>query len=151
MKCIICGKQSKPRESAKYEFSHGTINVCYSCRPTLMYELDGGNVPIGWLCSEDLYNPDIREAVTKEEGENLTREDVILFANHMEEILAEDTDCTGLYESLIEKALPYWRRDKEEELVNNTPPEKLPLLIGNLKFDENKELLEQRLKGEPNE
>lgn len=151
MKCIVCGKENKLKESAVYKFSHGSICVCYSCRPTLMYKIEGGNVPIGWVHKEDLYIEGVREVIPKEEAEDLTMKDMFSIAKHMEELLQEQHESLYRHETLMRESIPYWKQDKEEELVRNTPPKELPTLIGSLKFEENMQFLEQRLKGEHND
>ena len=148
MKCIVCGKENEPKESAEYKFLHGSISVCYSCRPILMYKIEGGNVPIGWVHPEDLYIEGVREIIPKKEAEELTMKDMFSIAKHMEEQFQESYE--SLYEHLMKHSIPYWKQEKEEELVRNTPPKELPILIGSLKFEKNKQLLEQRLKGEDN-
>ena len=149
MKCFVCGNKKTHDKNkfpllATYELPHGTISVCYKCRPALMFNINAGNIPIWWIAKEDLYCPDLHERISKEEADQLTVKDLECIAQHIEELLNEQYEST--YSQVIHDALPYWKRDKEEELVRNTPKKELPLLIGKLKYKESKALLEERLK-----
>lgn len=150
MKCFVCGKDNKPKESVTHEFQHGTVSVCYQCRDAFMYQLNGGNVPIWWLAVEDLHQSGLTDPsgnrISDEEADGFTMKDLVSVAKHTEELLNEQYE--SLYDQVIRDALPFWRKEKEEELVMNTPERELPLLIGSLKHSENIDLLQSRLKGD---
>ncbi len=136
MKCILCGKPAE-----KHKFKHGTLNLCHKCIPALTCEINGQNTTVAWIHKEDLAR-DKDSILSKEEAEDFTRDDLILYARHMEEWIVEGATWKGAKW----KSLNDWRDEKEELLVLNTPLKELPLLIGSLKSKYNITMLEGRLK-----
>ncbi len=160
MKCIVCGAvEGETRERlggnghpgqihiSVYKLPHGEVHLCHSdqCRRLLTLELNFAT-PMVWVTKEDLYQEGYIHILTEEEADNLKPEDLI-------EITCDAADTIWNssfdeeYREALDNSAKQWRENKEYEMVEKTPDDGLPLLIGNLKYDKSKELLNQRLKG----
>ena len=140
-KCIICGR--KP--SYKITLPHGTIFVCHNeCAELLTLKINDNNSPVIWVGHSDLYEEDYKEILTKEEMENLTSEDMIEIAHNTADALGDY--FWEEYNDALGRAAEWWRENQEMKYIKNCPKEDLPLLINNIKYENNKKIFEERLK-----
>lgn len=162
MKCIICGAtDGKTRvlpppavetcgetNIFTYKLPHGSIHLCGSgqCRKLLTLQINDFASPMVWVSKDDLYEETDIDTLSKEEAENLTPEDLIEITTDAADMMWNGSFGEE-YREILDNSAKQWRENKEGELVQNTPEEELPLLIGNLKYDRSKEYLEQRLRG----
>ena len=123
-KCVICGKKSKLK---KIKLPHGVIYICYNRK-----------------CEEQI----TLRIITCYMGRSLQgfeSEDLIGIANDLSEALGDY--FWEEYREALTTAVEWWREAKERKLIENALQKDLPLFI-NIKYRNNKEILEKRLKGE---
>jgi len=162
-KCIICGKKEGDKGKLhgggeytvhiyKYKFPYGTIYICgHGCTRHLTLQVNGFASPLVWISLDDLYEEGWKDTLSKEEADNLTAEDFLDIAGTASDILHSDDIWDGdAHRDACDDAVDQWREQKEKEKIEDTPEKELPLLIEDLKYKRNKELLEKRLKGEKN-
>jgi hypothetical protein len=158
MKCIICGRKEGDSYDEngeyklhlkKYKLPHGTIYLCNedTCSKHLTLQINNFASPIMWVSEADLFEEDSNEHITKEELENLTAEELIELADNTADYIWNG-NFGDTFHDAIDDTVEQWREEKEKKMVETTPEKELPLLIENLKYKRNKELLEKRLKGD---
>ena len=148
-KCIVCGEEIEYTGTIKIseiKLPHGKFYVCYkrSCKDILTLRINDGSFPAVWVGSDDLYEKDYNEILTKEEAEKFETEDMIQIAQDTAEALG---DCFwDDYREAVKMAIEWWREKKEKEYIETCPKEDLPLLIGNIEYKPNQQVFENRLK-----
>jgi len=155
--CIMCGKKDgdlKEHDGSKitiqdFALPHGTIHLCTAsqCKKLVTYKINFA-VPVAWFSREDIYESNGNEFLPEEEAIALTDEDIVTLGD-----LVEDDIWNGgggdAFNDHVESAIESWKITKEKRKIESTPLLELPLLIGNIEYNQNKKLLEERItKGE---
>lgn len=144
--CIICGRKF---HLSKVEFPHGTVYVCYDrkCKEMIALKVnDDDYAPIIWVGRGDLYEDDDNHVLTEEELKTVTDEELIHMASDLQDWIWNDSFGQDYHEGL-KQVCDFWKENKEMKHIRECPKKDLPLLIGNLKFDSNQKVLEERLRG----
>lgn len=133
--CIVCGDTKRARP---IKLAHGTIHICYNtCIKKLVFASEE-SVPMLWAGKEDFRE---HELLTEEEMELLTPDDWITMEGAMSDFLWDD-----FFGDKFSDTLKHGAVTAEYLIIKNTPKERLPLLLGHIKDEENKKYLEERLK-----
>ena len=152
MKCIVCGRKEGDTYTSycqeyevfisEFKLPHGSVPLCNNkkCKQIFTTTIWDKSYPVVWLADDDLVDG---EHMTEEEFEKLSVDELIELADDTAELLWQG-DFSEEFHNIIEQTF----EQKEKERVKDTPRKGLPLLIGALKYNRNKVLLEQRLKGE---
>lgn len=147
-KCIICGKEFEANNGMgeRYQTDYGLLCVCYksSCKNLLTLKINDGNFPVIWIGPPDLYEEDYNEILTRKEMDEMPPEDMIQIAQDTAEALGDF--FWDEYREAVVQAADWWREKKEKEHIETCPKEDLPLLINDIKYKNNKEIFEKRLK-----
>jgi len=135
--CIICGTQCK----TVHKLPFGTIR-CHAdlCFKSLIYSVEK-SYPILWMGTCDL--EDLGE-YTKEELDKTSPENMRIAADAATDALWNNQYFGDTFGDLITLAATSLERSK----IYDTPLEELPLLMGQLKFEENETFLIKRIKGD---
>jgi len=133
-KCVVCGEEG----ALRHRFPHGSVWVCnFRCRDILIAELQGGYT----IASVSLDELKERELIDYEtQLEPVAERDM---AENIRYAFWKDDLAVHSYKESLDAGVKYI----EEFRVKTCPRERLPELIGDLKYDENIRLLESRLRG----
>ena len=134
LKCLVCGKKTKG-----VRMKHGLMPVCesngYCWNQVCLKSFD--SVPVVWVGKEDFIEKDI---LTEEEMKE----------RDFDVESAADYACEELWNmnlsDIFNTALKIAATLSEQDWINNTKAEDLPLLINRIKDGQNKRILEDRLK-----
>ena len=138
--CIVCGKQVHLRH---VKLEHGTLDICSGgdCSKKLIFESENG-LPLLWASVSDM---DEHEVMTPNEIKetHITAEDWIMACGDMSDLLWDDFFGDRFVELLKSGA-----ECLEHLRIKKTVAKELPLLLGQIKDEDNKSYLDKRLKGE---
>ena len=133
-KCLVCGEPTH----LQYKFKHGTVWLCYrtSCHSVFSLKVDRA-VPVVWVGDEDILS---HELLPKSLLDKIP--DSIKAAVYAEGDCLWDDDTMG---ELFGEALRVVAEHLEREYIYNVPRQQLPLMIGNLHFENNNEALQRHI------
>ena len=142
MKCICCGKTKNVQT---IEFKHGKINYCYSCSRDLEYKITGG-FAIVTVSLEDF----IDHFDGEEDKQNKIKEVWEENKDWLKDIMGDSiwNDISETYHECMNDAYTQVMQELEHDKIMKTKVEDLPLLLYSLEYEENKKLVETRLKKE---
>ena len=138
--CIVCGKKVQLRE---VKMEHGSFHVCNGseCFKLVVFKAEGEALPILWASLDDMGE---REVMTEKELEGVTAEDWRQATMDMADVLWRDDYFSETFRSCLETGAVTLERLK----IKKADPKDLPLLLGQIKDEDNKSYLDKRLKGE---
>ena len=134
--CIMCGKSEGAKE---HKLPHGAITLCpkKECLDLLL-AITEESVPLVWIGRQDLEEHEVIK-----EGTEINPSELSHVVNEMGGML-----WNGLFGEIFENCVKRVGKILEQWRILNAPAEDLPLMIGELLHEENKSVLEKRMREE---
>jgi len=148
--CLVCGRKlgGKYGKGKHIEFPQGSFDLCYemTCLDKLYFQITGGSIPVVWFSMGDFTDHElVEEKIIKSiSGDPEIAKEI---AQEVESYIWGGETLGQMWHEALEESVS----EVEKSYVARLKDSDLPLVdMKSLKSQDAKDLLETRLKGDPN-